>query len=271
MTEESSLRHPWERTIFIASVVLNLAIMVGAFFLLRTAHAWLEDHPVLDKSVKYVKGLATAAVFAPPALVFIRNARRGVVRGNAVRVSKDQIPAMYAILEEHCRRLGIERMPALYLSEDAIHESAKAFSAWKHDYIVLSPHFLERSPERIRDVLAFLIGRELGRIRLGHTSWWYELVLAYVLRIPFLQNPMTQIQTLSHDRYGAFLAPNGIRGLVIQACGRRSLENVNLNDYLRQVREYGGFWAFLSSVKETRPHVSYRIKALLDTGLLRTG
>lgn len=269
--EEARLRHPWEQPIFIASVVLNVGIMLGAFLLLRTAHDWLADHPLAEKGVKYVTGLAAALAFAPPAIVLIRNARLGLVRGNAVRLSRIQIPQIYGILEEHCRRLELDQVPALYLSDEAIDEPAKAFSVWKHDYIVLTPEFLERDPERVRDVLSFLLGRELGRIRLGHTTWWYELVLAYVIRIPYLRNPMTHIQTLSHDRYGAYLAPHGIRGLAVQACGRRILSQLNLPDFVRQVHEHGGFWTILSSIHETRPHVSYRIRALLDAGLLQTG
>jgi hypothetical protein len=142
LINEWQIRHPWEKTIFIASVVLNLALMVGAIVLVATAHDWLKDHPIL-------------------------------------------------------------------------------------------------------------------------------LVLAYVIKIPYLRNPMTHVQTLSHDRYGAFLAPGGIRGLVIEACGRRMIQNVNLEDYLRQVREYGGFWERLANMTKGRPHIAYRIQALLNAGLLR--
>jgi hypothetical protein len=266
---ESQLRHPWEKTIFIASVVLNLALMVAAIVLVDTAHNWLKDHPILAKNAKQLQALALAAVFAPPAIAFIRNARRGFIRGNSVRLSKDQIPEIYNILESHCERLGMNNVPELYVSDDAIHGPIGAYTAWKHDFIVITRHFLERKPERIPDVLAFMIGRELGRIRLGHTRWWYELVLAYVIKIPYLRNPMTQVQTLSHDRYGAFLAPSGIRGLVVEACGRRMLQSMNLEDYLNQVREYGGFWEMLANMTKRRPHIAYRIRALLNAGLLQ--
>jgi hypothetical protein len=267
--DESQLRHPWEKTIFIASVVLNLTVMVGAVMMVKTAHGWLKDHPLLAKNAKYLQTLALAAVFAPPAIVFIRNRRRGFIRGNSVRLSKDQIPEIYNILERHCERLGMNDVPELYISDSAIHEPIRAFSTWKHDFIVFSRRSLERKPDKFPDILAFMIGRELGRIRLGHTSWWYEMALAYVIKIPYLRNPMTQAQTFSHDRYGAFLAPDGIRGLVIQACGRRMLQNLNIEDYLNQVRGYGGFWEMLADITKETPHISYRIRALLKAGLMQ--
>jgi Zn-dependent protease with chaperone function len=270
MTDETRLRHPWEHTIFVASMVLNLGIMLGALVLIRTGGDWLKGYPLLADSVRYVEALATAALFAPPAIIFIRNARRGFILGNTVRVSPQQFPEMYEVLEGHCRRLGLDRVPGLYLSDDADYKPALAYSVWGEDYIVLGEHFLDPKTEVTRDVLAFILGSELGRLRLGHTRWWYELLLAYIIRIPYLRNPMTQVETLSRDRYGAFLAPGGIRGLVVQACGRRMLPIVNLNDYLGQVREYGGVLALVFNLTKSEPHISYRINALLKAGLLET-
>jgi hypothetical protein len=269
LLNESQLRHPWEKTIFVVSVVLNVALMVGAVIMVKTAHDWLKDYPFIAKNTKQIQALAIAAIFALPAIALIRNNRRGFIRGNAVRLSNDQIPEIFNILEGHCKKLGMDYVPELYVSDGAIHEPVQAFSTWKHDFIVITRHFLERKPGRIPDVLAFMLGRELGRIRLGHTKWWYEMILAYVIKIPYLRNPMTHVQTLSHDRYGAFLAPGGIRGLAVQACGRRMLQSMNLEDYLRQVREYGGFWEMLANMTKSRPHISYRIRALLNAGLLK--
>jgi hypothetical protein len=270
MVEEAGLRHPWERAIFFASVLLNLGIMVGAFFLLRTAHDWLREHPLVAKTLKHVELLAIAAVFAPPAIVLVRNARRGFILGNTVRVSKQQIPEMYAILEAQCLRLGLDHMPDLHVSDQAIELPAHAYSVWQQEYIVITQRFAEPTPDTNRDVVSFMLASELGRIRLGHTRWWYELALAYVIRIPYLRNPMTQVEILSQDRYGAFLEPGAVRGLIAQASGRRMLQVVNIPDYLKQTREYGGVWAFLSNLTRSTPHVAYRIQALWKAGLLES-
>ncbi len=268
MTGESGLRHPWERAIFLASVMVNLGIMVGAFFLLRTAHDWLQEHPLVAKTLKHVELLAAAAVLAPPAIVLIRNARRGFILGNTVRVSKQQIPEMYAVLERQCRQLGLDQVPDLHVSDGAIKQPAHAFSVWRKEYIVITQQFAEPNLDTNGDVVSFMLASELGRIRLGHTRWWYELALAYVIRIPYLRNPMTQVETLSHDRYGAFLEPGGVRGLIAHASGRRMLQAVNVPDYLSNARAYGGVWAFLSNLTRSTPHVAYRIKALWKAGLL---
>jgi Zn-dependent protease with chaperone function len=124
------------------------------------------------------------------------------------------------------------QMPELYVSDKAISAPAQAFSAWKENYVVLGSTFLDAKLDEIQGVYEFLLGRELGHIRLGHTTWLDELLLAYVIRIPFLQNPIAMARTLSCDRYGAYLTKNCLRGLIVQSSGRRTLKLVNPEDYL---------------------------------------
>ena len=62
------------------------------------------------------------------------------------------------------------------------------------------------------------------------------------------------------------LAPDGVRGLLVLASGRRVLKSVNINAYLTQVSEYGGFWARLAGAIRTAPHISYRIQMLWAAG-----
>jgi hypothetical protein len=75
--------------------------------------------------------------------------------------------------------------------------------------------------------------------------------------------------TYSEDRYGAFLAPEGLPGLIGVASGRLMLPEVNAPDYLKQVRLYGGVWARLVGLTEAEPTISDRIMALFDADLLK--
>src|SRR5262249_7239236 len=190
------------------------------------------------------------------AIVLIRNIRRAAVRGNSVRLSAEQLPVIYSILDSHCRRLGFDPVPDLYLTDRAIPAPGQAFSTYWRDCIGLNARYLERKPEKSRLFLSFFLGRELGRIRLDHTKWWYELLLAYVVSIPYVRNPLIQVQALSHDRYGAFLEPYAIPGLMILASGRRLIDAVDIQQYLKEAREFGGFWALLSDLTKQQPHIS---------------
>jgi hypothetical protein len=266
---ESQLRHPLEKPVFIASVILNLALIAAAIFIAARGDAWLKAHHFMAKYVNQIRGGAIAAILALPGISLVRNNRLGFIRGNSIRLSNDQFPQVYEILEEHCRKLGMSSLPELYLTDQAITPPAQAFSAWGNDYIVLRTDFLESPLENVRDVLAFTLGCELGRLRLGHASWWSDVLLTFVAKIPLLRTPISRVRTYSRDRYGAFLAPDGLRGLLVLASGRRMLKSVNIEDYLTQVSDYGGFWARLAGATKTAPHVFYRIKMLWAAGLYR--
>jgi hypothetical protein len=267
--DELQFRHPWEIPIFIVSLIINLALIVGAIILVLTSADWIAIHPFIHRHMSGIKVLAVAALFAPPAMVFVRHMRRANVRGNSVRLSADQIPLIYTLLEDHCRRLGGVPMPELYVTDRAVPAPGLGFSAWTQHCIALSARFIERKPEKSRDPISFFLASELGRIRLGQTLWWREVLVSYMSRIPYLRNPLTQVQALSRDRYGAFLEPNAIPGLLIMASGRRLISRVEIQQYLNDVRDYRGFWPMLSNLARETPHICFRLRALLEAGLIQ--
>jgi hypothetical protein len=210
--------------------------------------------------------LAIAAIVAPPVIGLIRNARRGSVRGNSIQLSPDQFPEIYGILVEQCEKLGITEIPELYLSNTA--DESHAFSAWKRNYIVLSTDNLGDFEES-HDVIAFFLGRQVGAIHLGHTTWWNELLLWYVLKMPWISLPVRKARAFSEDCYGAFLAPWGLRALLLLAAGRHMTPAVNLESYFEQMKQYGGLWDRVAAFGADSSPVAKRVKALHEAGILR--
>lgn len=264
--DESKLRHPWENTVFVASVLLNILIFLAALWFVNYGGEWLKEHPLLGKRVQELKALAFAAVLAVPALPLIRNLRRAHVRGHSVQLSPRQLPQIHEILVRQCARLGMP-VPELYLSDDAIHDDARAYTAWKTSYLVLDTEYIDRVLADSREVIAFLLGRELGRIRLHQAAWWDEILLAYVVKAPILRRPLRRIRAYSRDRYGAVLAPEGIKGILVCAAGRRVLPDVNIPVYMEELQQHEGFWDRISELVAEEPHVTNRIRALIKAGL----
>jgi hypothetical protein len=266
--QEKDLRHPQDWIVFIASVALNFALMAAAVYVVANSPDWVKSHPVLGKQVEHIRTLALLAIFALPLATIVRNERRVVIRGNSIRLSNDQFGAVYGLLESQRKKLGMTSIPEFYITNSAIPGPAMAFSSYRHDYIVLSQSIVESNLETSGDAMAFILGRELGRIRLGYTRLWTEILLTYVLRIPYLNIPITRVRTYSCDRYGAFLAPNGVRGLILAASGRRLLQSVNVQEYIKQAAARYNLWSRLASNLTPRPPILYRLKALYDAGLL---
>jgi hypothetical protein len=264
--DESALRHPHERLIFVGLVVLNFLLMGVAIALVVHDPGWLKPYPLLSKEVSVLRFLAITALVGIPLLVLRRNRREASVRGNSVRISTEQFPEIYAILQNHCRRLGMAGVPELFLSGSSIAPFSRTYSSWRENYIVLHQIILDVDVRKTADVVAFMLGHELGAIRLNQTAWWNEMLLTYVSTIKWLRNPLERVRMYSRDRYGATLSPTGFRGLLISAIGRRLMDQVNIEEYLLQARRYGGIWAALDVFFEAKPQVLSRLQQLRAAG-----
>ena len=264
--DESALRHPHERLIFLGLVVLNFLLMGGAITLIVHDPGWLKPYPYLSKEVNLLRFLAITALVGIPLLVLRRNRREASIRGNSVRISRDQFPEIYAVLEDHCRRLGMSDIPELFLSGSSIAPFSKTYSSWGESYIVLHQIIFDIDMKKTMDVVTFMLGHELGAIRLNQTAVWNEMLLTYVSAIKWLRNPLERVRTYSRDRYGATLSPTGFRGLLINAIGRRLMDQVNIEEYLLQARRYGGIWATLDVFAEPKPQVLSRLQQLRAAG-----
>jgi hypothetical protein len=255
----SELRHPYERLVWWIAVVVNAAVCVLAVsIVIRGGEIDYE---------RQIRAVAIAAVLAPPALVFTRNRRLARVRGGSIKVSLTQYAPLYKRLQEHCEAFGVESPPTLFVSDGAIAALAHSYSAWHREYVVLDTDFLEADLEPLEDVWSFLIARELGRLAFGHVTWWDELLLSYVGRIPYIRRPLRLVRAYSLDNVGAFLEPEGVRGLVVQASGRRTIPAVHVAEHIRHALSVDGFWVRLANLIDEQPLLAVRLRKLYDQGL----
>jgi hypothetical protein len=65
MIDEARLRHPYERAIFAATVVVNLALLATAIYLTAYGSEWLEAHPRLAKYAEELRGAVVHCTTAP--------------------------------------------------------------------------------------------------------------------------------------------------------------------------------------------------------------
>lgn len=267
MLDSRLLRHPLERPLFAIYVSVNIAIMVGAVALATHGADWGPIQSLVGKYRTQIRAVGVIAVLGPIAVTFFRNIRCALIRGNSLMLSSRQLPQLYELFARQCVRLAMDP-PELYFS-DAIRESASAYTGWRKKYIVLGTKFLQPDLGPMLPVLAFLLGRELGRLTLGHASWLNDLLLTYTHNVPYLRNPLSRVFVYSEDRWGAFLAVDGLNGLIALASGRLMLPQVNVADYLPRVRSCCGIWEFLGEMIEGTPSVARRIDALREAGLLR--
>jgi Zn-dependent protease with chaperone function len=234
------LRNPYEIPLYILSVLVNLLIialiLVGALYL-GFLNA-LAGEPLSGPLVDAMRVAFVALLLLVPGLVVYRQLTRAGIRGSAVKLSRRQFPDIYSVKEVFARKLGLKRDPEIYLMSGNGVLNAFAASTFGYDFVVIHSELFSNTYDRNKDALAFIVGHELGHLRLGHTRLWYQLSTAYVDRLPLLAGFLSRAREFSCDRHGAYLAPQGEEGLVLLTAGRYVYKQVDVGELLEQARRF---------------------------------
>ena len=254
--------------LYILSVLANLLIiafiLIGAL-LLGYLNA-LAGEPLSGPVVDVIRVAFVALLLLVPGLVVYRQLTRAGIRGSAVRLSRRQFPGINAVKEDFARRLNLRRDPEIYLMSGNGALNAFAASTFGYDFVVIHSELFSNTYEKNKEALAFIIGHELGHLRLGHTRLWYQLSTAYVDRVPLLGKFLSRAREFSCDRHGAYLAPQGEEGVVLLAAGRYVYKEVDVEELLEQGRGFRGLWPTVAQLPQSHPFTVRRLKVLHDAG-----
>ena len=265
----SRLRHPAELPFFIFMVVLNVLIIV----LIVQAAITLPLLPERLQDSGWATAVRSALIgllLLVPALILVRETQRASVRGTAVQLSPRQYDDLYRTADDFARRLGLRRRPQIFLSNGNGALNAFAAQATGHDYVVLSNELFTNLYHGNSDGLRFILGHELGHIRLHHVSLWYQIAVAYSERIPLLGPALSRLREYSCDRQGAHLSPLGATGLVLLASGRHTENVVDVGELVRQGEALKGFWVGLAQLPRSHPFTVRRLERLYRLGLFHS-
>ncbi|AKU98649.1 Putative peptidase A [Labilithrix luteola] len=261
------LRHPLENPTYVACLVVSMTILAVAIWLVVFGAGWLAFHPMIAKHTDKIRAALIALMAAPPALVLSRHAHLRIVESNAIRITDRQFPELYAILVDQCRRIGREDIPELYIST-GLDEVTTAHSIFTgRCCIVLSSELATREYQELLDAFAYLIGWSLGRLELGHCNWTRQLLISYVLFTSWGKAPLRKACTRSCDRYAAYLEPEGVRGLLIQACGRELLSSLDFKAYVEHALHVPVMRARIANMKKQQPPLVLRVSELYQAKL----
>jgi hypothetical protein len=264
----AQLRHPMETPALVACIAANLAVLALALVIVQVGSDWLETHPNVAGRVQELRIFAMGVILAWPLTVLGRYARIFAVRANGVRVSPENMPELHEIFVEQCRALHVAPIPELYLLRGG-EGVAVAYSTFgERSCIVLDADLLfsEEWKENV-DCIAFATGEALGSLSLGHTRWWVNMMTAYAIGIPALRGPLITARMYSRDRCAAFVAREGVRGLLIRATAKDLLAQVDVAAFIRDsLTPRKGFWYRVSSAVRPHPRLHERVRLLYESG-----
>ena len=111
----------------------------------------------------------------------------GKARADGVRITPEQFGEVHAEWVAMAEKLGLKTVPELYIQNG--NGTLNAFATCMPGYRafgVIYADILERAlANDDRDALRFILGHELGHIRLKHVMWWYNL-LTFIGNMPGL-------------------------------------------------------------------------------------
>ncbi len=266
MTKRPALRTPAEVPVYVLCVVLNLLILAALieFVVFVWTHPALLDNQVLTDAAITI---LLALILLPFVYVVYRNLTRAATRGSAVLVSEQQFPDIAAVRDTFARQLQLRRVPEVYVTSGNGQLNAFAASAYRVDFVVLHSELFANLYQNNREGLAFIIGHEMGHIRLHHTRLWNQLSLALINWIPLIPGFLSRAREYSCDRHGAFVEPQGEEGLVLLTAGRYVYRQVDVANLLEQAAHVRGFWPGVAELTQSHPLTVWRLKKLYEIGL----
>ncbi len=192
------------------------------------------------------------------------------ITGNAVRVGTRQLPDLYKRIEAACQKLGLERIPEVYVTSGGGVLNAFATKLFSRKFVILNAEILdacetldEGKAPGDASAVDFIIGHELGHLALGHLSWSWLLWPAKL--VPLLGPAYSRACEYSSDACGLAAAGDvetSARALAVLAAGGRQARKVSVDALLEQRHETGSLIMALVELSSTHPYLSKRAAAL---------
>ena len=228
-----------------------------------------DQQQVLDRvSLLYVP----VAVLAPLGLfiwvVFSTGKLYGAQRAGAVRITGEQFPEVYEMWESMALAQGLKKVPELYTING--NGDLNAFASCVPGFRYFSSIYSDILETCLRnedwDSLKFILGHELGHMRLGHVTWWY-LLLTFPANLPFVNYvlglPLSRSKEYSCDKIGHAIAQDdAYKGLLMLTAGKHLYDQLDTQAHIEESTEERGFWMAIANLFSSHPIVAWRINAV---------
>lgn len=256
LRDANPLRHRWEMRL----VYLGAVMGVVWLFLLVGMAVGRYDIP------DWLSGAAVAMLSAPFVLVFFLRYNYWKEIVNAVEVTDQQYPEIWAIYIDLVRQFELDETPRLYVKNgNGLLNAFAAKCTVNKAYVLVYSDIVDSYYELgDKDTLRFVLGHELGHVRLGHVNIRRQ-ILKSALRPLFLTNSLTRAQEYSADRIAASkLVPevSAARSLSILYAGKRNYQALNIDQYVNNdTAHISRFWVAVVNFMANHPVGRRRLAA----------
>ena len=201
------------------------------------------------------------------AIPFVVSYAYAQYRSMSIQITQKTYPEIYAIVQEFSQKLGLKKVPKVYLIQgNGILNAFSSFIPFKQ-YIELYADLVEVAYREHHDMptLRFIIAHEMGHIYYKHATMHYYYSMLVSQTIPILGSTASRAREYSCDRLAQLLSgSDGIDAMMSLTAGIHLYKQVDKQDYIDHTVEVGGFFVFCYNLVSDHPVTCKRVIALAD-------
>jgi len=188
-------------------------------------------------------------------------------RAYSVKVSEKNFPEIYQKSVEFAGKLGMEKVPAVYVEQQNGMINAFATAVIGKRYIGINAEIVDIAYMEDKDFepVYFVLAHELAHHYFKHTSISTILLTFFGMIVPVLGSAYSRSREYSCDRLAQLLLEKECaREAMILSAGRHLYKHVDLDDYIDNAKTERGFGIWLMNLVASHPIPLKRIAALTD-------
>lgn len=183
----------------------------------------------------------------------------------SVKVTRNNFPEVYDIVEEYSRRLELKKVPNVYIIQgNGILNAMASFIPFKQ-YVVLYADLIEVGYREHHDMasIRFILGHEMAHIKLKHSTLGYSIKILFANLVPIISSTASRAREYSCDRIAQKLSgSDGIDAMLALSVGKHLYKSVDVDDYIKEAKGIRGFFVWCNNLASDHPILPKRIQAL---------
>lgn len=186
-------------------------------------------------------------------------------RAMSIRITPKNFPDIYERVELYAKRLGMKKVPEVYIIQQ--NGILNAFSAFivRKQYIEIFADIFEIAYREHQDLdsISFIIAHEMAHIHYKHATFWYNFKMLFTHSIPILGSTASRAREYSCDRLAQKLTGNdGVEAMFSLMAGKHLYKMVDKEDYLEYAKSVKGIFVWAANLVADHPIMTKRIIAL---------
>ena len=206
--------------------------------------------------------MAIVALFILP---FMLNLYYQQYRTMSIRITPKNFPEIYDRVELYAKRLGMKKVPEVYIIQQ--NGILNAFSSFivRKQYIEIYADIFEIAYREHKDLdaISFILAHEMAHIKYKHATFAYQMKIMYASIIPILGSTASRAREYSCDRLAQKVTGvDGMDAMFSLMAGKHLYKMVDKEDYLEYAQGVKGFFVWCANLVADHPVMTKRIQAL---------